>query len=63
MWSVESHCQEKYEAKDKELEQLKSEINWAGEIMPVLGRLLSDGEVRSLVEIKKKASPKIQAAI
>ena len=31
--------------------------------MTVMGRLLNNGEVRSLAEIKKKASPKIQTAI
>ena len=35
----------------------------AGDIMAVTGRLLSNGEVRSLANIKKKVSPKIQAAI
>ena len=31
--------------------------------MIVTGRLFSNGEVRSLAEIKKKVSPKIQTAI
>ena len=35
----------------------------AVEIMTVMGRLSSNGEVRSLAEIKKKVSPKIQTAI
>ena len=55
--------QSRYKAKDQELEELKAEMKRAGEIMTVIGRLLSDGEVRSLAEIKKKVSPKIQAAI
>jgi hypothetical protein len=60
---VESHWEKKCEAKDKELEELKAEMKRAGEIMTVMGRLLGDGEVRSLAEIKKKASPKIQTVI
>ena len=31
--------------------------------MPVMRRLLNNREVRSLADIKKKVSPKIQAAI
>ena len=31
--------------------------------MTVMGRLLSNGEMRSLAEIKKKVSPKIQTAM
>ena len=42
---------------------MKAEMKRAGYIMTVTKRLLSNGEVRSLAEIKKKASPKIQAAI
>jgi hypothetical protein len=62
---VESHChfQKKYEAKDRELEELMAGMKQAGEIMTVMGRLLSNGEVSSLAEIKKKSSPKIKAAI
>ena len=60
---VESHWQKKCETKDKELEELKAEMKWAAEIVIVLGRLLSYGEVRSLVELNKKVSPKIQIEI
>ena len=42
---------------------MKAEMKRAGEIMTVMGRLLGDGEVRSLTDIKKKASPKMLAAI
>ena len=42
---------------------MKVEMKRAGEIMTVMGRLLGDGEVRSLAEIKKKSSQKIQTAI
>ena len=60
---MERHCQKKRKAKDKELEELKADMKRTGEIMTVMGRLLGDGEVRSLVEIKKKTRPKIQTAI
>ena len=60
---VESRWEKRCEAKDKEIEELKAEMKRAGEIMTVMGRLLGDGEVRSMVDIKKKASPKIQVAI
>ena len=60
---VESHWQKKYEAKDQELEELKTEMRRVGETMTVMGRLLSNREVRSLAEIKKKSSQKIQTAI
>ena len=56
---VESHWQKKYEAKDQELEDLKAEMTRVVEIMTVMGRLSSNGEVWSLAEIKKKVSPKI----
>ena len=45
---VETHWERKCEAKDREIAELNSEMTWVGEIMTVLGRLLSDGEVRSL---------------
>ena len=60
---MESHWEKRCKAKDKEIEELKVEMKRAGEIMTVMGRLLGDGEVRSMADIKKKASPKIQAAI
>jgi hypothetical protein len=60
---VERHWEKKCEAKYKDLEELKTEMKRVGGIMPVMGRLLSDGEVRSLAELKKKVCPKIQIAI
>ena len=42
---------------------MKTEMMRAGKIMTVMGRLLINGEVRILTEIKKKVSPKIQTAI
>ena len=55
--------QTRYEVKYQDLKGLKVEVNRAGEIMTAMGRLLRDGEVRPLVEIKKKSSPKVQTAI
>ena len=49
--------------KDRELEKLKAQMMRMGEIMPVIGRLRSNGEVWSLTEIKKKSSPKKEAAM
>ena len=37
---------------------MKAEMKQAGEIMTVTGRLIGDGEVRSLSEIKKKSQSK-----
>ena len=56
---VESHWEKKCKAAYNELVELKAEMKRAGEIMTVTRRLLSDGEVRSLSELKKKVSPKI----
>ena len=42
---------------------MKAETKQAGGIMTVTERLINNGEVRSLTEIKKKASPKIQPTI
>ena len=42
---VKIHWQKKYEASDQELKKLKAEMKRAGEIMTVMGRLLSNGEV------------------
>ena len=60
---IKSHCQKKYEKKDQELEEFKAQMMRTGEIMRVIGRLRSNGEVWSLTEIKNKSSPKIEAAM
>ena len=57
---VKRHWEKTCEAKDKEFEELKAEMKRAGEIMTGMGRLVGDGEMRSMAYI---TSLKIHAAI
>ena len=59
---VKSHWEKKSEATYRQLTELKAEIKRVGEIVRVMGRLLCNGEVRSLPELKEKVYPKVQTA-